>query len=226
MLTYGWGDAVAPKTAKDRSGETRQPKSIHGFFSGTKVACNAGWRRVDKLSVGDKVLTFDHGMQPIVEIRKDVLFDAPTEAAPAGWPVKIPVGALGNREALVLRADQGVMLEIDGMEDPLGDPFAVMPARALGGLRDISRIAPTTPMEVITLVFANDEVIYVNGSMLAHCPRTDLQGKAPLAGDRSVYKVLSLAEAATVLKHVDIGAQLPAQPGAYVFGATDVGLVA
>lgn len=230
MLTYGWGDTATPTTTKragrERRRETGLPKSTCGFFAATKVACNTGWRRIDKLSVGDKVLTFDHGMQPIVEIKKEVVFEAPAEAPPVNWPVVVPVGALGNREALVLQADQGVMLEIEGVEDPMGDPFAVVPARVLGGLRDISRAAPKTRMEVITLVFATDEVIYVNGSMLAYCPRAHPQDRSPVAEDCTAYKVLSLLEAMSVLKNVDLSAQLPAQPGAYVFGATDVGLVA
>lgn len=230
MLTYGEGDTVAPKTvrraARERYAEKRHLKASHGFLSGTKVACNVGWRRSDQLSVGDKVLTFDHGMQPIVEIRKEVVFEVPAEAPSRVWPVTIPVGALGNRETLVLQADQGVMLEIDGMEDPMGDPFAIVPARALAGLRGISRAAPATRVEMIKLVFASDEVIYVNGCMLAYCPRAHPQDAAKDASDLTVYKVLNLAEAVLILKNVDLSAQLPAQPGAYVFGATDVGLVA
>jgi hypothetical protein len=226
MLTYGWGDPTTPKTAQ-RAGhaglvETKQPENNYGFFTKTKVACNAGWRRIDQLSVGDKVLTFDHGMQPIVEIRKDVVFEVPAETPPADWPVVLPVAALGNRETLVLQANQGVMLEIEGMEDPMGDPFAVVPACALTGLRGISRAAPKMRMEMIRLVFASDEVIYVNGCMLAYCPRTPLKD----AKDRGAYTVLSHVEAISVLKHADLSAQLPAQPGSYVFGATDVGLVA
>ena len=33
----------------------------HGLMAGTRVASNLGWRAIDALAVGDKVLTFDNG---------------------------------------------------------------------------------------------------------------------------------------------------------------------
>ncbi|WP_241525652.1 Hint domain-containing protein [Pseudophaeobacter leonis] len=39
-----------------------------GLLAGTHVASNLGWRPVEALCAGDKVLTFDHGMQTIVEV--------------------------------------------------------------------------------------------------------------------------------------------------------------
>ena len=143
----------------------------HGLMSGTRVASNLGWRAIDALTVGDKVLTFDHGMQEITEIRRAHMWlDAP-ETAENLWPVVIPEGALGNREELVLLPEQGVMVESDAAVDTHGDPFAVITAHSLVGLRGIRRRQPMQRIELIAVYFAGDEVIYAEGGALIHCPR-------------------------------------------------------
>lgn len=142
----------------------------HGLMAGTRVASNLGWRAIDALAVGDKVLTFDHGMQEITEIRRAHMWlDAP-ESAETLWPVVIPVDALGNREELTLIPDQGVMIESDAAQDMHGDPFAVVTAISLVGLRGIRQRRPMHRVELIAIYFAHDEVIYAEGGALIHCP--------------------------------------------------------
>ena len=142
-----------------------------GFVSGTHVASNLGWRAVEALSVGDKVLTFDHGMQTIVDIQRETLFAPEHALSPAQCPVLVPEGALNNRRDLWLMPDQGMLVESDAAIDVMGDPFAVVPARALKGFRGIRSVHSTDRLEITTLAFANDEVIYVEGGMLGYCPR-------------------------------------------------------
>lgn len=166
-----------------------------GFVAGTHVASNLGWRAVDALSVGDKVLTFDHGMQTITEIQRETLF-APEHALPsAQCPVLVPEGALNNRTDMWLMPDQGMLVESDAAIDALGDPFAVVPARALKGLRGIRTVAPTDRLDVTTLAFASDEVVYVEGGMLGFCPRPRcILTDAPVTGDE-LYDVLDMRAA-------------------------------
>ena len=38
-----------------------------GLLAGTRVATAMGWRRVDAISEGDQILTFDNGLIPIRE---------------------------------------------------------------------------------------------------------------------------------------------------------------
>lgn len=142
----------------------------HGVIAGTRVASNLGWRDIGALSIGDKVLTFDNSMQEITEIRRTTMWvDAP-ETPQAHWPVVVPVGALGNRVELTLLADQGVLVESDAASDMYGDPFAIVPAVALVGLRGIMRRAPQQPVEVICIYFAEEQVVYAEGGALLHCP--------------------------------------------------------
>ena len=136
----------------------------HGLMAGTRVASNLGWRAIEALAVGDMVLTFDNGMQEITEIRRSTVWmDAP-DTAPAMWPVIVPAGALGNRQELTLLADQGVLVESDAASDMYGDPFAVIPAQSLDGVRGIYRAAPAQQIELIAVYFADEQVIYAEGA--------------------------------------------------------------
>lgn len=141
-----------------------------GFVGGINVASNLGWRPVDSLSVGDKVLTFDHGMREIVDIQREVL-GMTGETARRVACVHVPQDALVNRRDLWLMPEQGLLLESNAVSDILGDPFAILPAKALDGFRGIEMAEPPTEIEVTTLAFRHDELIYVEGGMLAYCPR-------------------------------------------------------
>lgn len=166
-----------------------------GFICGTHVASNLGWRAVETLGVGDKVLTFDHGMQTVLDIQRETLI-APAHALAAEHsPVLVPQGALNNRADMWLMPDQGMLVESDVAIDALGDPFAVVPARALKGLRGIGSVSRSDRLDITTLAFAHDEVVYVEGGMLAFCPRprcilTDL----PQSG-ADLYDVLDMRAA-------------------------------
>ena len=167
----------------------------HGLMVGTRVASNLGWRAIDALAVGDKVLTFDHGMQVITEIRRAHMWlDAP-ETCESLWPVVVPEGALGNREELILLPDQGVMIESDAAQDMHGDPFAILTANSLVGLRGIRHRQPMQRVELIAVYFAHDEVVYAEGGALIHCPRDMSTLDKFLEAGTATYQVLSGEEA-------------------------------
>lgn len=184
-------------------------KLSHGLIAGTRVASNLGWRAIDALAVGDKVLTFDHGMQVITEIRRShVWLDAP-ESAESLWPVVIPVGALDNREELTLLPDQGVMVESDAAQDIHGDPFALLTAQSLVGLNGIRRRQPMQRLELIAVFFEHDEIIYVEGGALIHCPRDTSTLDKFLDAGPATYRVLDGAEAEELADMMYIDAHLP-----------------
>ena len=174
----------------------------HGLMAGTRVASNLGWRAIDALAVGDKVLTFDNGMQTITEIRRShVWLDAP-ETEEALWPVVVPEGVLGNREELVLLPDQGVMVESDVAQDTNGDPFAILTALSLEGYRGIHRRQPLHRVELTAVYFADEEVIYAEGGALIHCPADMSSLDKFLEGGVQTYTVLSGEEADELAFHI------------------------
>ena len=193
----------------------------HGLMAGTRVASNLGWRAIEALAVGDSVLTFDRGMQQIVEIRRQTFWiDAPDTNA-VNWPVIVPVGALDNREELTLLADQAVMIESDAAADMFGDPFAIVPAHALEGVRGITRQAPAQKVELIAVYFADEEVIYAEGGALIHCPKNTVALDAFLNADCATYDVLSTRDAAFVAECLVVEDQMHATSG-WVDGQTAV----
>lgn len=164
----------------------------HGLMLGTHVASNLGWRAVDAISVGDQVLTFDNAMQTVIEIRRDMLWLDGADVPERMWPVTIPAGAMGNRCDLSLLPDQGLLVESEAATDAQGDPFAVVPALALNGIRGICRTAPLHQVEVVTLFFAQDQVVYVEGGTLAFCPHLGCLVCDTVEQVATPYDVLSL----------------------------------
>lgn len=220
--------AAAPRGAGAvRSVRTHPETVTQGLMAGTKVASNLGWRDVDALTEGDDVLTFDNAMQRIVEIRRTRPWAAMGgQVPPSQWPILVPEGALGNRCDLVLLPDQGVFVESDELCDTHGDPFALVPAQALEGLRGITRIYPEHRMEVITLYLDSDEAIYTEGGFLVHCltPLQSLGATMDPYGQN--YQMLPLAEAQHLVASLNVEAHVASSRASYVIGATQQVLIA
>lgn len=139
---------------------------MRGITSGTRIATANGWRAVDTLCVGEPVLTFDNGPQELVAITRATQFVHDDIAPDFANPIQVPAGAIGNSEPMVLLPEQNVMIESDEAESRTGDPFALIPAKALVGLRNVERFRALRPFEVLTLHFENDELVYVEGGAL------------------------------------------------------------
>jgi hypothetical protein len=199
-LMFGWMNKTAPRRMSDMSGACDGGvMKTRGLLAGTRIATVMGWRAVESLAPGDMVLTFDNGLQHLVDVRRETFWVADMMAPALFSAVFVPAGALGNSTDLELLPDQGVLIESDAACDALGDPFAVVPAKALDGLRGITRIAPRTQVEVITLVFANEQVIYAEGGALIHCPRTHLR-LDELGRDIRGYDLVPASEAALLIE--------------------------
>lgn len=140
-----------------------------GLIAGTLVATETGWKAVETLQVGDRIVTFDSGMRPVKAVRRAVLHTAAGAAPRTVWPMAIPAGALGNRTAMTLLPGQSVLIESDAAEMLYGDPFSMVQAGMLEGHNGIARVQPEAETPIVMLEFDEDEVIYVNGMLLVHC---------------------------------------------------------
>lgn len=141
-----------------------------GFTAGTRLATAMGWRPAEAITVGDEVLTFDHGVQMVVAVTRGTHIAAAGDLPAFAVPIHVPIGAIGNEEPMVLLPDQIVMLESDAAETLTGDPFALVPASALEGFRGIDRIRGIRPVEVVSLHFEDDEVVFADGGALMFAP--------------------------------------------------------
>jgi len=148
-----------------------------GLVAGTRVATDRGWRPVEALRVGDGVLGFDRGFQPVIDVQRDHLSLGEERRAGGCRALRVPPRALGNQAPLWLMPDQGLLLESEAAQAMLGEAFVVVPARALSGQRRIAEAEVGPELESVTLVFPQEEAIYVEGGLLALCP----QPQTPLA---------------------------------------------
>ncbi len=202
--------------AAEMNAPAATPVSTHGIvtqgiLAGTRVASNLGWRVVEALAPGDSVLTFDNGMRKICEVRREFVWFEDQSMPRHHWPVHVPVGALCNRVAMTVLPEQGVVIESDVADEVLEDPFAVIMARQLVGLRGITQSPPQTRHEVVTLIFEEEEVIYAEGGALIHCPASgDLFDNAMLAATPR-YSVLTLELAALVVDELSMEDSLKAR---------------
>jgi len=197
---FGWTKTQAPQRMPEASAAwDGGVMATRGLLAGTRVATSMGWRAVEALAAGDLVLTFDAGLQPLAEVRRDIFWAADADVPAAYHSVFVPAGALGNTADLELLPDQGVLIESDAACDAYGDPFAVIAAKALDGYRGIRRVAPRTQIEIITLVFATEQVIYAQGGALVHCPRPILQ-LDELGRDLGGYDVIPARDAAFLVE--------------------------
>ncbi|MFK7754538.1 MAG: Hint domain-containing protein [Sedimentitalea sp.] len=172
MMTWRQGSDTRPLVPKRGTAwDKTLITGYSGFLNGTHVASNLGWRRVETLSVGDSVLTFDHGMKRIVDIQHEVYL-APEHILPKDQqPIRFCQGAFNTRADVWMMPDQGILVECDTAADAVGDPFAVIPAGMMVGLPGVVDCTPLDHLDVITLAFEEDEVVYVDGGLLAYCPR-------------------------------------------------------
>lgn len=199
---FGWKKDAAHRRSVDLSGAADGGLvASRGLISGTRVGTSMGWRGVEALAPGDMVLTFDNGLQPLVEVRRDTFWMSDRSLA-RDPVVAIPAGAMGNTVNLQLLVDQGILIESEAACDAQGDPFAVVRASALDGFRGIRRTSAPAQMEVITLVFEGEEVIYAEGGVLVHCPRAVVRlddigrvhdGYEVLPNDQAVFLVECMA---------------------------------
>jgi len=190
-----------------------------GLLRGTRIATEAGWTAVEEVGPGIRVLTFDAGPCALREMHRVTPDLSPGNWPQAHWPVRLPVGALGNRQGLDLLPGQSVLIESDCAEAMFGDPFALVPARALDGWRGIEAVRPERGAEVLVPVFDEDQVIYAEGGTLLFCP--GLRGQQIAQDDGSAatgYAPLSLRAARDLIARIMAADTGAAPDGAAPFG--------
>ena len=139
-----------------------------GMAAGTPVETRNGWRAVEALRPGDAVQTLDGGLRRIAAMDRTWLLPAMQ-----GSVLDLAGGAFGNCDRVTLLPDQHVLLDLDCTDHTGGLPdalAALMPALALDGHPGITRRTVRAPLEVVTLMFAEEELVWAASGVLLHCP--------------------------------------------------------
>lgn len=164
-----------------------------GLLAGSLVETAGGWRRVETLSPGACVATFDGGYAKLTRVEHRTLWPALSDEV-----IFVPAGALDNCSDFSLLADQLVLLTSDIAQEVLDAPGAMFPAAALVGFRGITRQPILNPVEVLTLRFADEEVVYVNSGALIHCAAEGPDAKSGAMAKR-YFEVLEEPRAQAML---------------------------
>ncbi|WP_111733545.1 Hint domain-containing protein [Roseovarius amoyensis] len=156
--------AQAATAARLCPGQRAVERAINCFTPGTLITTRAGKCPVEKLRPGDKLLTRDHGFQPLLWCgmrRAD-----PSHAGPGAWPVLIRAGALGpgqpERDMIVSPGHRLLSTDPDFVR-ATGEPEALIAAQALTARLGIQRIMPE-PTVYLHLLLDRHEVILAENS--------------------------------------------------------------
>ena len=172
-----------------------------GIVAGTRVETEKGWTAVEMILSGMKVQTYA-GLRRVAKVERFFIEPANPVHFPDGL-LLVPGGALNNCSAFYLLPDQHVLLETMYAEEIFGDAATLIPGAALAGFRGIAAVRPRGLLEVITLWFDEEDVVYGNTGVLFHSPSV---GAANDEGMRSdFYLTLTKGQAVALLDLLESG---------------------
>ena len=197
-------------------GAARRVTLAKGLYASTKVQTAFGWQCVADLRPGDLVMTEGDGLTPLCAIHP--------EFRPALWSVRLPMGAAGNLDDLILPPGQPVLIRTAYAMPFSGDDLALVPATALEGWRGIGPQVPALAEPILQLRLSRPSVLFAGPGLmvscdgsdqtrfdlkqLLHCPNRPV---LPLAAARQMVSTLVAEEASTCFRQF-YAAALPGAP--------------
>lgn len=137
------------------------------FVAGTRIAVPRGWRAVEALRPGHRVVLADGQRARVKWVGMRRLSFAELEANPKLWPIEIAPGALGpGVPARCLRLSPQHRVQVEGriVDRIAGAPHALIAARHLLGLPGITQPRPTGPVTYLHLMCEGHRVILAEGA--------------------------------------------------------------
>ncbi|MGJ8547263.1 MAG: Hint domain-containing protein [Sulfitobacter sp.] len=149
-----------PPKDKDKCPDKGDPKPVPCFTPGTQLLTVRGPVLVENVKVGDRILTRDNGMQPVIWVGRRVLSVQELVENAALRPIRIARGSLGNdlpsRDMLVSPQHRflarGPDLSLQFYEQEM-----LVPAKALRDFEGVS--TATKPVTYIHLLFERHELV-------------------------------------------------------------------
>ncbi len=136
-----------------------------GILAGTLVETGRGWQPVETLRMGDAVHTLDGGLARIIGLDRRTLRPDMGQAL-----ITLPGGTLDACSDVQLMPGQHLLIDTRNDPDLPDDAFALIPALALDGRMGCTRRYPLRAIEVVTPLFATEEIVWANSGVLIHCP--------------------------------------------------------
>ncbi len=141
--------------------DTSEP--VPRFMAGTGIATPDGPRPIEALAVGDAVTT-QGGAMRIARLAQTVVPRADWAFQRGIWPVRVPVGSLGNPRPIRAAPDQRVLLRGATVERMCGAPQVSVALSALVGLRGLTLERPLADLRYLGIGFEAVAVIEAEGA--------------------------------------------------------------
>jgi len=165
-----------------------------GILAGTLVETADGWRGAETLRMGDLVQSFDGGLAKVLAVDRRTLRPEMAQSL-----IAMPGGTLDTCCDLQLLPGQHLLVDTLGCPALPDDAFALIPALALEGRMGCTRRYGLRDVEVITPMFATEEVLWANSGLLIHCPGIAYgAGRRP---DSDFFPRLDVPTARALLAH-------------------------
>ncbi len=168
-----------------------------GLLASTMVETARGWVRAETLRLGDAIYTVDGGLAPVLGLDRQSMAPQPDVHT-----VIVPGGTLDNDDDLLLLSGQMLLLDTLGDRMLPDAALVLIPATALIGWRGCTRAALGRRTEVITPLFAAEEIVYANAGAMLRCPSVTEGAHAAIRTD---FTRLDLRAAWALLARLDGG---------------------
>ncbi|MYM56887.1 Hint domain-containing protein [Thalassovita mangrovi] len=181
------------------------------FVTGTRITTNKGLVDVEELRPGDKVLTMDHGYQPIRWIGKRKLSAHALHRNEKFRPVRIPAGSIGAglpESDLYLTRQHRILVRSKVAERMFCHREVLVPARKLKLMGTAETYAAPCGLKYWHILFDQHEIIYANGmpAESLHTGPESLKAVPPETVEelRSLFPKLFSADGPAVLCRPDV----------------------
>lgn len=154
------------------------------LVEGTVIATDAGWRPVETLRPGDRVLTYQNGFRPLRAVTHDTLSPEDDDAGLLS-PLIVGADLLGNVTPMPVLPGQIVLCDTDA-EGEEKSPELVE-ARALAGQDDVRARGGSRALTLTRLAFDAPQLVCANYGAILMCPAravadADFDGGDAVAG--------------------------------------------
>lgn len=161
------GDSVTTSALEPQATEA-YTDIIACFTPGARIRAEHGDIPVEALQVGDRVVTVDHGLQPIRWIGRRFISNGHLSEKPKLRPITIRTGALGDGLPLrdmTVSPQHKMLVASAALELNFGLSEALVPAGAMTNLESVNATLPESGVEYIHILFDTHEIIYCEGAM-------------------------------------------------------------
>lgn len=137
------------------------------FTRGVLISTSTGEVAVEDLSVGDKVLTMDNGLQPIRWIGSTIVTELSLSEHPNVRPIQVVAGALGPDtpiQDLVVSPQHRLLVSSPIAERIVGERELLIAAKKLVGLPGVTVVEENEAVEYWHIMLDQHQIIWSNGA--------------------------------------------------------------